>query len=150
MLRKPPMLARHPVSFADARAAGLTRGVCLHVVDGDTADFLLDLGWYHYAYTSLRLAGVDAAEIRGGSAADRKRAAEARRRLAVLLKGRPVLVESHQETITFGRFIADVYAPATPGGARRSMRRVGGMEWLDVGKALLREGLARSRADARR
>jgi len=141
MIRKPPMLARHPVSFADARAGGWTRGVCLNVVDGDTADFLLDLGWYQYAYVSLRLAGVDAPELRGVDAAERKRARQARRRLSALVLRRPVLVESHREGWTFGRFVADVLVPAPQDGTRRRVRRIGELAWIDVGQVLRREGL---------
>lgn len=142
MIRKPPMLARHPVSFEDARAGGWTRGVCLHVVDGDTADFLLDLGWYQYTYVALRLPGVDAAELRGGTAAARTLAAKARRRLAALLVRTPVLVVSEKEASTFGRFIADVYVPAAANAPRRRVRRIGGTAWVDVSQALVREGLA--------
>ena len=50
MSRKPSVLQDHPVDFADAKAAGLYRAVCQYVVDGDTADFLIDLGLYQYAY----------------------------------------------------------------------------------------------------
>lgn len=143
MIRKPPMIARHPVSFGDAHAAGLTRGVCLQVIDGDTADFLLDLGWFQYSYTSLRIAGMDAAELRGRERAERALAAKARRRLAALVKDRPVLVQSRREALTFDRFVADVYAPAPPDASRGVVRRIGGLRWLDVARVLLRERLAR-------
>jgi endonuclease YncB( thermonuclease family) len=141
------MLARHPVSFADARADGWTRGVCFYVVDGDTADFLLDLGWYQYAYVSLRLAGIDAPELRGGTAAERSLGAKARRRLATLLERRPVLVASQKEASTFGRFVADVYVPAPASASRRRVRRIAGTPWLDVAQTLLREGLVERSED---
>lgn len=141
MVRKPPMLARHPVSFEDARADGWTRGVCLYVVDGDTADVLLDLGWYQYAYVSLRLRSIDAPELLGGTTAERSRATKARRRLASLLERKAVLVASRKETSTFGRFVADVYVPAPANAPRRSVRRIAGTRWLDVARTLLREGL---------
>jgi endonuclease YncB( thermonuclease family) len=142
MVRKPPMLARHPASFADARAAGWTRGVCLHVVDGDTADFLLDLGWFQYAYVSLRLARIDAPELRRGTAAERSLAVKARRRLVALLERKPVLVASEKEASSFGRFIAHVFAPAAGDAPRQRVRRIAGTAWLDVAQVLLREGLA--------
>jgi endonuclease YncB( thermonuclease family) len=147
MTRKPPVLEDHPASFADARAAGLTRGSCMHVVDGDTADFLLDLGWYQYAYVSLRLANADAAELRGGTAAAFRRAVRARERLTKLLMDRAVLVESHKEQSSFSRFIADVYIPATSVNPRprAGTRRIGGVRWIGVAGILVQEGFAKRR-----
>jgi hypothetical protein len=65
MSHKPADVQNHPVDFADAKAVGLYRAVCEHVVDGDTADFLVDLGLYQYAYTALRVVGVDKRELVG-------------------------------------------------------------------------------------
>lgn len=144
MTRKPPVFEQHPLSFEAARAAGLTRASCLYVVDGDTADFLLDLGWFQYAYVTLRFAGVDAPELRGTTGTVLRKARKAKRRAEALLLGRFVLVKSYKELSSFGRFLADVLL-AVPDEGRfpaAVRRELGGQEWLDIGAVLLHEGLA--------
>lgn len=109
--RKPIEFAAHPAGYGAAIGRGLFRAVVRHVVDGDTVDVMLDLGWYQYAYQSIRLAGIDTPELRGTSGSERARAIGARDRVGALVEGRPVLLRSHKQKTTFGRFVADVFVP---------------------------------------
>jgi len=110
MPRKPTEFAEHPASFSEAQAKGLCRAVCKHVVDGDTFDVLIDLGWNCYAYETLRLHDVDTPEIfRPKSEAERDLGLKARYRVTELILDKPVLIRSFKDAETFGRFVADVY-----------------------------------------
>lgn len=65
--RIPADFQNHPVGFSEALNIGLFRAVGKYVVDGDTADFMVDLGWYHYTYLPIRVKDVDTLELRGTS-----------------------------------------------------------------------------------
>ncbi|MEX2229761.1 MAG: thermonuclease family protein [Dehalococcoidia bacterium] len=145
MPRKPPDFDNHPASYSAVTAAGLTRGVCYHVVDGDTADFLIDLGWYHYSYHALRFEGINTAELRGTRGAERDRAIAAHQRVQALLLGRPVLIQAHKQAETFGRFVAHIWCevPAAPPGLAGAIRlSPNGASWTSINELLVHEGLA--------
>lgn len=111
MSRKPRELQDHPIGFDEAKQAGLYRAACGHVVDGDTADFLVDLGLYHYGYVALRVLGVNTPELIGGTAATRANALAAKARTQALLLGRPVLLDTRRERRSFERFVGRVWLP---------------------------------------
>ena len=123
MARKPVEFSNHPAAFGDARAKGLYRAHCRYVVDGDTFDVLIDLGFNNYAYETLRLRDVDTPEIRGE---ERERGLIAKARVQELLLDKPVLVRSFKDVETFGRFVADVQYWEDG-------------EWLDLGETLVHE-----------
>jgi endonuclease YncB( thermonuclease family) len=83
------------VSMAAADVAGKPRrqvdgpvkARLVRVVDGDTIDVLARIWPDHYVEARVRLAGIDAPELRGKCAAERARAAAAKARLAALLAG---------------------------------------------------------------
>lgn len=147
--RKPIEFSTHPARYADAITHGLFRAVVRHIVDGDTIDVLLDLGWYAYAYHSLRLAGIDTPELRGTSAGVRATAQAARDRVVALVDQRPVLLRSHRQETTFGRFVADVFVPVEAGSSVPvtwsgvEALAVGGRSWVSLGGILLAEGQGR-------
>lgn len=147
--RKPIEFSTHPAGYGDAITRGLFRAVVRHVVDGDTLDVLLDLGWYQYAYQSIRLAGVDTPELRGTPADVRAAAYAARDRVRALVDQQPVLLRSHRQATTFGRFVADVFTPVDPSPAEAAAWRgvealdVGGRSWVSLGGILIAEGRGR-------
>lgn len=122
--RKPAELEQHPVPYAEARDAGCVRGVCKHVVDGDTFDVLLDLGFGSYSYVTLRLLGYNAPELKGES---RERGLRAKTYAAECLKDKPVLVRSSKSAETFGRYVAEVTC-------------FNGVERFNLREALLKKG----------
>lgn len=145
--RKPAEFATHPAEYADAIKRGLFRAVVRHVVDGDTVDVLLDLGWYQYAYQCLRLAGIDTPELRGTAAPVRAAAYAARDRVAALVEQQPVLLRSHRQETTFGRFVADVFLPEPAGCAAEwpaaERLQIGALRWVSLTGILLGEGRGR-------
>jgi len=135
-MRKPLEFEEHPISFTTAEFAGLTRGYCHHVTDGDTIDVFLDLGFHNYAYETLRIHGIDAPEIfRPKSDEEREAGERAKARVVELCLDRHVLVRSYKDRQTFGRFVADVYVP--PSGDPSDIEA-----WLDLSDVLVAENLA--------
>jgi micrococcal nuclease len=109
-MRKPVDFADHPVPVR-----GLYRAVCKHVVDGDTFDFLIDLGFNQYAYATVRLNGVNTPEIFSGT--EREWGKKVKTYVEGLLLNRQVELRTKPDAITFGRYVADVrlYVEVEPG-----------------------------------
>lgn len=108
-MRKPAEFENHPAPYELARQMGFFRAVCKNVTDGDTYDFLIDLGMGKYAYDTVRLHGLDTAEIfHPTSAAERTHGLAAKERVTDLLLGKPVLIKTYKDVETFGRYVADV------------------------------------------
>ena len=75
------------------------------VVDGDTVDCVVDLGFRIQTRQRFRLLGIDAAEPRG---ADRARGLAATEYLTACLKGARLMVRT-EKSDSFGRWLADFY-----------------------------------------
>jgi micrococcal nuclease len=102
------------------------RATIIRVVDGDTVDVRLDLGFQVLHETRLRLAGINAPEMLARDPAERERARAATARLTALLPiGTGVMVTTEKDRREkYGRYLARL----TLGG-------------VDVGATLLAEGL---------
>lgn len=107
--RKPPAFKAHPIKYSKALSHQMFRGICNQVIDGDTADFMIDLGWYQYSYSVLRFNRLDTPELRGSSPSEKARAEKARDRVKELVLGKPVLIKTEKQATTFGRFVAEIY-----------------------------------------
>jgi hypothetical protein len=107
--RIPTDFQNHPIGFSEALNQGMFRAVGKHVVDGDTADFMVDLGWYHYTYLPIRVKDLDTPELRGTSGEEYKLAQAAKARAEDLIKEKPVLIKTSKGKVSFGRFIGDIY-----------------------------------------
>ncbi|MEM3120692.1 MAG: thermonuclease family protein [Nitrososphaerota archaeon] len=132
-MRKPVEFTGHPIQYSEARDKGFTRGWCRYVVDGDTLDCLIDLGFGNYAYTTLRLNDIDTPEIyRPKDPQEREIGNRARDYTAAKVLDKPVLLKSHRDTETFGRYVAEVYY-------------LEGQEWFNLGYQLQALGLAKKK-----
>jgi micrococcal nuclease len=125
MAREPLEFSQHPSPFL----GGVFRAVCRHVVDGDTFDVLVDLGFNQYAYATIRLRGIDTPETRTRDAVEKARGFAARDRTRRLIEGMPVVLQTHPDPGTFGRYVAEV-------------RFLQDGEWRDLAGVLLAEGHA--------
>lgn len=101
-MRKPIEFFQHPVNFPNP---SVFRGVVRHVVDGDTLDVLVDLGFQTYQYLTIRLRNIDTPEIVGSRRAEGLAAKRAVENLAL---NRPVRLTVYQDRVSFGRYVADV------------------------------------------
>lgn len=123
-MRKPIEFTQHPADFPE----GVYRAHCIYVVDGDTYDFLVDLGFLQYTYLTVRLRSLDTPEIfRPSSEEERIRGQGAKARVEDLLLGKPAMLRPFKDSTTFGRFVADVLY-------------WDGAEWKDLAETLDRDG----------
>ncbi|GIV58537.1 MAG: hypothetical protein KatS3mg042_1450 [Rhodothermaceae bacterium] len=150
MARIPREFDAHPAAYVAANDRGLHRAVCRYVVDGDTADFFIDLGWLQYAYVSVRFFDVDTPELRGTSGAEREAAFQAKARVQELLLDRPCLLRSYKDATTFGRFVATIWfavqdddpLAGLPGSFK--LEEGEAATWVSIAEVLKHEGLIKS------
>ena len=83
-------------------------GLVDRVIDGDTYDIILDLGFYISHMIRVRLKGVDTPEVFGRAASEEGKIASAY--VKDLIEGKRVVVQTHKNSpSTFNRWEADVY-----------------------------------------
>lgn len=149
MARTPPEFKSHPARYDAADGKGLNRAICRHIVDGDTADFFVDLGWMQYAYVTVRFFDVDTPEIRGTRGEEREAAFQAKAWVGELLLDRPVLLKTYKDAMTFGRFVATIWFadsdnafPDLPDTFRLNPDDT--IRWISIAEVLKHEGLIKS------
>jgi micrococcal nuclease len=76
----------------------------VRVIDGDTCEVLIDLGFHVSLRAVLRLAGIDAPEL---PTPEGKRAAQ---RLRELLGKHELRISTHKSPEKYGRFLAEIEA----------------------------------------
>lgn len=86
------------------------KGVVARVVDGDTVDVDVDVGFKMKTYRRFRLAGINTAEIHGVAkgTASFKKGMEAKELLVDLILGKEVILRS-KKTGMYGRWLAEVW-----------------------------------------
>lgn len=85
------------------------QGMVIKVYDGDTITIATLLPHYDTVYRfSVRLLGIDSAEMKGGSFAEKENAIKARDALASKILGKIVFLEN-VSLEKYGRILADVY-----------------------------------------
>ena len=114
--------------------AGPVQAHLVRVLDGDTIEVLARIWPDHYVETLVRLAGIDAPELRGRCAEEITGALSAKARLAALLAGNRVQLVD----IRYGKY------------AGRVVARVLTEDGRDVAQVLLAERLVRAYDGGRR
>ena len=80
---------------------------CVQVIDGDTLDLDIDLGFFVTLRQRVRLRGIDTPELRGK---DKDRAVAARTEVTIWTDGVELLIRTElDETDKYGRLLADVW-----------------------------------------
>jgi len=90
------------------------RALLKRVVDGDTIDVYLDLGFCITVEQRLRLADIDTPEMNSKDNVERENALAAKDFVEKTIGNQPLIVITHKtkagkERVTFGRYVADVY-----------------------------------------
>ncbi len=101
------------------------KAVIKNVVDGDTIDVTIDLGFDVYHSIRLRLADIDTPEMNSSLMEERERAKKAKAYVQAYL-GREVVIKTSKAD-KYGRYIATVYISG---------------ELMTLNAKLLNEGLA--------
>lgn len=109
------------------------------VVDGDTIDLEVDLGFHLKASLRFRLMGVDTPELRGGTPESKARARAARSRVDYLLRGHKLTIQTYKAD-SFGRWLATVYYPRIEDGIRSSSLGSLSATLIREGHGVLMEG----------
>jgi micrococcal nuclease len=78
------------------------------VVDGDTIEVTIDLGFLLTTRRRLRLLRVNTAEMHAHENEARAKAADAKSRMVELLTGKDILIKT-EKSDSFGRFLAEVW-----------------------------------------
>jgi endonuclease YncB( thermonuclease family) len=131
--------AAAPVATAEDILAGPVPALVEEVVDGDTLRVRARIWLGQEVATYVRLAGVDAPEVRGACRRERELARQAQDFLiAHLLSGRDETAGVQLREVRYGKY------------ARRIVARVETATGLDLGAALLAAGLAQPYDGGRR
>jgi len=92
------------------------RARAVRVVDGDTCDLIVDLGFRMTTTQRFRLLGVDTPEMNAADLKERERAVAATQALTSMLSSGtgdwPLLVRT-QKSDSFGRWLAEIWVEAT-------------------------------------
>jgi micrococcal nuclease len=82
------------------------------IIDGDTCDVILDLGFDIYHKCRIRLFGIDTPESRTRDLEEKKRGLLSKEYLKEKLKAEKLTVKTYkgEETGKFGRVLGDIYA----------------------------------------
>jgi len=101
----------------------------LRVIDGDTIDILIDLGWKIQIKDRIRFLGVDTPETRTRDKEEKKRGLEAKKYVIDKIEGKEI--EIHTEKAgKFGRYLATVYY-------------LEGKKKINLNKELVKKGLGK-------
>ena len=104
------------------------KATCIRVVDGDTVDLSVDLGFNIHMAHRFRLRGIDTPEIFGVSkeSAEFERGQASKVRMQELLMGKDLELKTEKDrTDKYGRYLTTIM-----------------VDGVDVGQTLLDEGLA--------
>jgi micrococcal nuclease len=82
------------------------RATVKRVVDGDTVDLIVDVGFRATIQERFRLAGIDAYEMKGE---EREKGQKAKIFLRDLIEGREVLIISGKEKGKYGRWVCIIF-----------------------------------------
>ena len=107
----------------------LRRAIVKRVVDGDTIDVDVDLGYKITTHQRLRLARIDTPEIRGK---ERAAGLKAMQFVVEILKSSPSVYVKTFKAGKFGRYIAEVW-----------YHNEDGTRWTNLNDDLLEKGLAK-------
>ncbi len=76
------------------------------IIDGDTAIFMVDLGFKTYSAVNCRLRGVNTPEVTGAT----KVAGLAAKDYSYnLLQGKNLIIQSYHDQMSFARWVCDVW-----------------------------------------
>ena len=79
-----------------------------NVVDGDTFDAVVDLGFTVSVNVRFRLYGIDTPELRDSDPEKKKAANDAKRYVVERIKNKTVTLKTHK-TDVYGRWLAEVF-----------------------------------------
>lgn len=122
------VLVAAPVGGTEPPLAGPIPAALVRVVDGDTIDVRARIWLRQEVETKVRLLDIDAPELKGHCASERKRALEAKRFVETLLASGALILRDVRFDKYGGRVVARIETP----------------DGRDLGRALIEAGLGRA------
>ncbi len=99
------------------------------VIDGDTVDIMIDVGFYTFVRKRVRMLEIDTDELRGGTIATKERARAAKLRLIELLDSGNLYIQTKMDsTGKYGRILGTFYVELEDG------------TFINVNQTLVEEG----------
>jgi micrococcal nuclease len=86
----------------------LYNAIVVNIVDGDTIDMIVDLGFKTYIQDRFRLYGIDTKEMNSPDDAIREEAKRAKEFLTNMLFNKKVVIKTYKKD-KYGRYLADVF-----------------------------------------
>ena len=114
----------------------------MRVVDGDTIDVNIDLGFQVWHKARVRLLGIDTPESRTRNLDEKKLGLASKERLKEMLKGRDIVLKCSKDKGKFGRVLANVEA-FSPAGTKRNPKTPLDPPVYQVNQQMIEEGHAR-------
>lgn len=107
---------------------------CDNVVDGDTVDLTVDLGFGVFRKDRFRLNGLNAPELHSTDTKERESGKKSKTRLEQLALGKTITVRTFQDKQEkYGRYLAELW----------DMSSTDKTQWVNFNKILLDEGFAK-------
>ena len=91
------------------------RAQCLKIIDGDTVDLYVDLGFHEYRVDRFRIHGIDTAELNSKDTVTKQKAVEAKNKVEEWLKPQmitqswPLRIVTYKDPDSFGRWLAEIF-----------------------------------------
>lgn len=94
----------------------------LKIIDGDTLDLLIDIGFDIHIKERVRLYGVDCPETRTRDLKEKARGLAAKAYVKDMVKGKEVRIQTHKDGKgKFGRYLVEVWAGDNPANSINEM-----------------------------
>ncbi len=108
------------------------KALVFNIVDGDTIDLFIDLGFHLTLKERVRLLNINAPEIRTKDLEEKSKGILAKDRLSELVLNKQVIIETHlNPKDKYGRILANIYVQIDTS-----------TELLNINELLISEGLA--------
>lgn len=101
----------------------------IKVVDGDTVDLVVDLGYTIYSHQRFRLLGIDTPELRSSDVEEREAAKVAKSFVETELQAASAIYVKSNKTGKYGRYLGDITYQKDD-------------VWYNLSKVLLDNGMA--------
>jgi micrococcal nuclease len=84
-------------------------GICNRVIDGDTIEVTVDLGFNVAHKVRVRLINVNAAEIFRGTDTERQKGQLAKQFMTNLVLDKAVILRTEKDTVSFNRYLGEAW-----------------------------------------
>lgn len=85
------------------------KATCTRVIDGDTIEVTIDLGFYVMIKETIRLKGIDTPESRTRNTLEKQAGLKVEQFLIDLIEGKTIYITTEKSNEKYGRYLADIY-----------------------------------------